>query len=72
MHELLNQLFFVDLAFIDHLGENPFQFCHVIFISFAAVKPELAKNLSVSGRIQNDTRLLLLKLAVFVVGLHMD
>jgi hypothetical protein len=28
--------------------------------------------LSVSGRIQNDTRLLLLKLAVFVVGLHMD
>lgn len=70
MHKLLHQLFFVDLAFIHHLGKNPFQLCHVILIGFHAV--ELAKNLSVSVRIQNDARLVFLKLAVFVVGLHVE
>jgi hypothetical protein len=46
MHELLNQLFLVDLPFIHHLCKNSFQLCHVIFISLG-FEPELAKNLSV-------------------------
>lgn len=47
MHELLNQLFLVDLPFIHHLCKNSFQLCHVIFISLG-FEPELIKNLSVS------------------------